>query len=285
MLAKCSRCTQTFQTERYGEQFCPFCGAAVMIAAPAGAAAGGPIPVPGAVGGPQDQDAPIDRPAEHGGWFAAAVETWKKSVLEPNVFFARLRPGPDTGGVLGYACVLLLLSGFFSGAMQLLQGALQRSQFEQLQTQLSQLPPELRTVMETMLHFLQPSLASLAIGPIAAVVSFFVNAALMHVALMIVGGNKQGFTATLRAMGLAQGPMIFNVVPFCGGFIGAVWTLVLNVMGLSALHRVGVGRVIGAYATLIVGLCCLCVVPVGILAGVAGARAASAVHAGSTELP
>jgi hypothetical protein len=286
VLAKCSRCTQTFQTERLGEQFCPFCGAAVMIAgAPGAPALGGPIPIPGGPGDAQDQDAPVDRPADHGGWFAAAVATWKQSVLAPNVFFARLRPGPDTGGALGYAVAVLLVGGFFAGAVSILQGALQRGQYAQLESQLGQLPPEARSIILGMLHFIQPSLSSLVIIPLISVVGFFVNAALFHLALMIVGGNKQGFTATLRALAFAQGPALFNVLPFCGSAIGGIWTLVLNVMGLSALHRVGVGRVIGAYAVLLFGLCCLCIVPIGVAAGVMFSRAASAHVSSPVDVP
>jgi len=275
VLAKCSRCSQTFQTDRYGEQFCPFCGAQVMIAAPAGAApppgataTPGAMPPPAASGAalPQDQEAPIDNPAAHGGWFNAALATWKQSLFEPNKFFERLKPGPDTGGALGYGVALLLVGGIFGGLMQFLQNLLQKSQMDQVMSQMSELPAETRHMVASLLGMMASPALIVAL-PILTVVSFFINAGLMHLALMIVGGNKNGFSATLRALCFASGPAIFNAVPFCGGMAAGIWTLILNVMGLSGLHRVSIGRVIGAYAVLIFGSCCLCLVPLGAAIG------------------
>lgn len=281
MLAKCSRCSQTFQTDRYGQQFCPFCGAEVMIAAPGQPPAGGapgpgmPPPPGGSLGdGPQDQPAPIDVPDQHGGWLNAAVATWKKVILEPVVFFGRLRPGPDTGGALGYAMVLLAVGGVFAGGVQYLQGMLQRAQFSQVQEQLGQMPADAQKIMGAFLKFAQPSPTLIISTPIIAVVGFFIGAALLHLCLMIVGGNKQGFTATIRALAFAQTPYLFNIVPMCGALAASIWTLVLGVMGLAGVHRISIGRVIGAYAVLFAGCCCLCVVPTGAIMAWAFSQAA-----------
>ena len=99
MLAKCSRCTQTFQTDRYGEQHCPFCGATVAIATPAAPAPSAAAPD----GGAQDRPAPFDEPGAHGGLLSAFVKTWRQSLFEPQAFFTRLRVGSDWGGAYGYA--------------------------------------------------------------------------------------------------------------------------------------------------------------------------------------
>ena len=292
MLAKCSRCSQTFQTDRYGEQFCPFCGAAVMIAAPAGGAppSGGPPPPgapPGApsASGPQDQDAPVDNPAAHGGWFNAAMETWKKSVFDPNAFFNRIKPGPDTGGAIGYAMAILAVGGIFAGLVRLLEGKLQQAQMAQTMQQLSQLPGNVREPMMMLMKFAQPSVGMALATPILGMVAFFINAALLHVALMIVGGNKNGFTATIRAMAFAQGPALFNVVPFCGALAAGVWTLVLTVMGLAGVHRISVGRAIGAYALLIGVFCCLCCGGIAAMGALVGSAMHGAAGSGAFDVP
>ncbi|MBS2029807.1 MAG: YIP1 family protein [Deltaproteobacteria bacterium] len=287
MLAKCSRCSQTFQTDRYGEQFCPFCGAQVMIAAPAGAAAvpgapgapaaTGALPPPGAAGAApgEPHEAPVDNPNANGGWFNAAMATWKQSVFDPNKFFQGLKPGPDAGGAVGYACAVLAVGGLLAGIMGVLQSLAQRAQMEQLHEQLSQMPPEARQFMDAFMKLAEPGIGTVLLTPVMSVIGFFITAGLLHVALMIVGGNKHGFTATLRAVGYAQGPVLFNVVPFCGGMAAWIWVLVLTVMAMAGVHGISIGRSIGAYAVMFFGLCCLCILPVSALVGAGMASALS----------
>jgi hypothetical protein len=246
----------------------------VSIASPPGAVAPG-APLPPGVPAAQDQPAPVDNPAANGGWVNAAVATWKKSVFDPGPFFNRLTPGPDTGGALGYAVVILAIGGVFGGAMGMLQGLLQRSQVAQMEQQMGQLPAEWRHGMEWLMHFIAPSPLAMLWTPLIAIVAFFVNAALLHLALMIVGGNKNGFSASLRALGFAQGPQLFNVIPICGGMAAGIWTLVLSVIGLAGIHKIGIGRVIAAYAVLLVAACCLCALPIGVFAGVAAGHMGS----------
>jgi hypothetical protein len=44
-------------------------------------------------------------------------------------------------------------------------------------------------------------------------------AAILHVMLLIVGGAKNGFGATLRALCYSRAPEVFQVLPFCGALI------------------------------------------------------------------
>ena len=114
------------------------------------------------------------------------------------------------------------------------------------------------------------------------VVQFFFTAALLHGALWVVGGAKRGFTATVRALAYAQGPYLIALVPLCGASIAGLWTLVLSVIALAALHRISVGRAIGAYAVTIAAACCLCCLPV---VGVASVASMAAVTAATSEHP
>jgi hypothetical protein len=146
---------------------------------------------------------------------------------------------------------------------------------EQLHQQLSEMPPEFRQVMEAIIKFSEPGIGTVILTPILSVIGFFITAGLLHVALMIVGGNKHGFTATLRAVGYAQGPVLFNAVPFCGSLAGSIWVLVLTVMAISGVQQITIGRAIGAYAVMVFGFCCLCIVPVSALVGAGMASALS----------
>ncbi len=265
MLARCSRCTQTFQTDRYGEQHCPFCGATVAIAAPAEAA---PPPRPEAApaAGAAAHAAPLDEPRGQGGWLSALVKTWRQSVLAPQSFFPGLRSGPAWGGALAFAAVILIVAGPFVGLNTALQLFLQ---FSSLGTQ----TPELAHVS----HVVTSSAPLLFIGlalfmPIAGLVNILMSAGLYHLALMIVGGAKGGFSATLRAVGYSYGPYVFGVVPFCGSTVSGFWMLGLLVYALAQLHRISIGRAIGAFAVMLTVRCCCCGLPVGGVTFLAAAK-------------
>ena len=267
MLAKCSRCTQTFQTDRFGEQHCPFCGATVSIATPAG-----PAPAAPGAEGAQDLPAPFDEPSAHGGTFGAFVKTWRQSLFEPQAFFTRLRVGTDWGGAYGYAAVILLVAGPFVGLNTALQLFLQfRS--------LGQQSPELASMAHSVTSLGGWFFVGLAVFmPVAGLLNIVVSAGLYHLALMIVGGAKGGFNATLRAVGYSYGPYLFGIVPFCGSTISGLWMLVLLIFALSKLHRISVGRAVGAFAVMLTASCCCCGLPAGGFAGYAMMKAIEATH-------
>jgi hypothetical protein len=273
LLAKCSRCAQTFQTERFGEQFCPFCGARVLIANPAGSAtpnpsspnaSSGPSGTPGTSGtpgvagadGPQDQEAPIDRPEANGGLLPAFAATWKKSVFDPGAFYGRLRVGNDWGGALIFALLCLVAGGVLVGLLQSLEFPLQ------MKAQMNNWPPEFRDKVAPYLNMGPLLSIGFALGlPVLALVGLFFQAGVLHLALRILGAAGGGFNATFRAVAFAQGPYLFGLVPICGATVGGVWTLVLVVIGLSKMHRISIGQAVGAYALLFLSYCCCCGVP------------------------
>jgi hypothetical protein len=97
MQARCPRCASVFNTDRSGLQFCPNCGQQVDVpsfpGAPTegGAGWGGPS----GPGGPGSQgpgaalreDTPWERRATVG-WVKGLFETWKRTVLTPQAFWA-----------------------------------------------------------------------------------------------------------------------------------------------------------------------------------------------------
>src|SRR6266571_2797232 len=93
-------------------------------------------------------------------------------------------------------------------------------------------------------------------APLLIVIGIFINSAVLHLCLMIVGGAKQSFETTFRVICFSVGsidPLL--VIPFCGGFIVAVWRIVLYCIGLVRAHETDAGRVVLAvFLPLIV--CC-----------------------------
>jgi hypothetical protein len=94
-------------------------------------------------------------------------------------------------------------------------------------------------------------------APLWVPLVILISVVLQHVFLLIVGGARQGFGATLRALVYASAPSILAVVPLCGAVVGSLWSVVLGVIGLSTLHRITIGRALFAVLLPLV-LCCAC---------------------------
>jgi hypothetical protein len=93
--------------------------------------------------------------------------------------------------------------------------------------------------------------------------SIFVGSAITHLCVMIVGGNKKGFEATFRALAYAFGGNLFGLIPFIGGTIGGIYSLVLMIFGIREGHGISTGK-----AVLAVLLPVIVVVGLGILVAI-----------------
>jgi len=112
------------------------------------------------------------------------------------------------------------------------------------------------------------SIGLMVVAPILVVIGLFVGAAIVHLFLLLVGGATAGFGATLRTMAYASTTQVVQVIPFCGGFVAAIWALVLEIVGLAIVHRTTQGK--AALAVLLpVALCCVCIAVAFALAGAA----------------
>ena len=94
------------------------------------------------------------------------------------------------------------------------------------------------------------------LAPIFVAVLIFVGAAILHLCLMIVGGARQPFETTFRVVCFSLGSTNpLGIVPICGGFIGCVWGIVVECIGLARAHETDTGRaVLAVFLPLIV--CC-----------------------------
>ena len=88
----------------------------------------------------------------------------------------------------------------------------------------------------------------LILSPLLVGLGLFIMSGILHLLLRIVRGGSHGFEATFRVVAYGQATQIFAVVPFIGGFVGGLWLLVIEIIGLREMHETSYLRVILAFA-------------------------------------
>jgi len=72
--------------------------------------------------------------------------------------------------------------------------------------------------------------------PFFVMAGMFIYAGIMHLLLLVVRGGQHGFEGTFRVIAYAQAAQIWGLIPFVGGWIGSVWQLIVQVIGLREIH-------------------------------------------------
>lgn len=98
--------------------------------------------------------------------------------------------------------------------------------------------------------------------PFFLIVSIFIYSGILHLLLYIVGGGKKGFEATFRVVSYAQATQAWVLIPFIGGWIGGVWQLIVQIIGLREIHESSYSRVIIAF---LIPIALIFLVTVGVL--------------------
>lgn len=80
------------------------------------------------------------------------------------------------------------------------------------------------------------NIVSLLASPVTAAAFVFAQAALMHLTLMLLGGNQLGFEATFRVAAYGKAASVLGLLPFCGGMLAIILELAIDVMGLYSIH-------------------------------------------------
>jgi len=114
-----------------------------------------------------------------------------------------------------------------------------------------------------------------AILPFAIALGLFINAGIVHLMLMLLGGAKYPFETTFRTIAYSAGSAsLWGMVPLCGPYINAIVQLVFCVMGLSKMQEISGGK--AAAAVLLPFFICCGVVVFAVVAiiGLAAAGAA-----------
>ena len=90
-------------------------------------------------------------------------------------------------------------------------------------------------------------LITLAAVPIWVIFSMFINAAILHLMLLIVRGGGNRFEATFRVVAYSQATQIWCLIPVVGSWIAGAWQLVVQVIGLREMHETTYLKVIIAF--------------------------------------
>lgn len=187
-------------------------------------------------------------PPEDGPILARLAETWKRSTFEPTPFFRQIpRRGGTGAAVVYYLVVGVLLSGVNLFWATLALGA---GHEETVATGLDALHPLTRFLL----------------APLALLIALAASAAVTHVLLLVVGGANHGLGTTVRTFCYAYSPMAFGVVPVLGSLVGAVWSVVLAIIGLREAHETAAWRTaLAVLFPLAIGLAILAVATAAVL--------------------
>ena len=92
--------------------------------------------------------------------------------------------------------------------------------------------------------------------PVILLIGMFIASGILHLCLMIVGGAKKPFETTFRVVCFSSGSTyLLAMIPVCGGFVAAVYNIVLECMGLARAHETGIDKAVMAVLLPII-ICC-----------------------------
>ncbi len=186
-------------------------------------------------------------------FFERFFKTIKLCLLSPSEFFGEYNFKTSIGLALLFAVIMGFIASFFNFVYQLI-----------FRTSLMSMIAKFGDIPMNELHtqnafFMAGGVMGLIFVPVAVIIGIFVMAGLYHLILMMMGGAKNGFESTFNVVAYSSAVNIFSVVPFCGGTIGGIYNIILNIIGLAKVHETSTGK--SAFAVLApIILCCLCVV-------------------------
>lgn len=151
----------------------------------------------------------------------AFVQTWREATFHPASFFSRLPKNDHPGAAILYNILIaVIVAGvqlFWSNVIDT------KGVYERLGLGLLGGGPG--------------SIVDFLLTPLLAILGLYFAAAICHVTLKLVKGQKYGFNASLRTFGFTSSPTLFAVLPFAGTAIGVVWACVLSIVGLREVHE------------------------------------------------
>jgi hypothetical protein len=200
----------------------------------------------------------------------ALWDTWRWTMFDPDAFWRRLDPSARPSEALFYGWTLAGVAAVVAAPFQALQLGAQGMQMRRLFTDESDVPRQVREILEVIF---QPSgVLALSLGfAILSVVLYplfvVIVAGVIHLLCMLFDCARYGFGATLRTVAYASAPSVLHGIP-CLGIAAFVYAIVLLIWGVTRVQETSGGRAAGAVLTLPVLLCCGCG-SVGVMAVVA----------------
>jgi len=197
---------------------------------------------------PEESSLPWQDRERYPSFVNALWETLKLVLFEPSKAFSQIKAEGSLAGSMLYIVILGSVGGYIGLAWQLLGRAVGLTVGAAAQGE-----ADMVVAVGGMTIF---ALLSALIIPIGVLIGSFVGSAILHVCLWIVGGANRSFEATYAVMAYCGGSTsLFSLIPFCGGLIGAVWNIVIEIIGLREAHGTTTGRAaLAVFLPLIV--CC-----------------------------
>jgi hypothetical protein len=216
-----------------------------------------PIP-PGARTGP-----PWEQPGEP---LQRFVDTMKGVLLDPMVTFTQMRREGGLGAPLAYFLIGLLVATAASLVWHLVGLGMR-------------LPMSMGGGAAEMTGAMAGLGFVLIVLPICQVLGLFIGSGIIHLVLMLFGGAKYGFEATVRTAAYSQGSVFpLFLVPICGNMVAGIWALVCMVIGLAQMHDTTIGKAAAAVIIPIVVCCGLLIAFGAAFIAMIGLAAAHAAH-------
>ncbi len=122
------------------------------------------------------------------------------------------------------------------------------------------------------------TLLLLAVAPLLIAAVLYVSTAMSHLLLMVLRGAGAGFEATFRVAAYTMGATaVWSLLPFCGNLVGAIWWIVIAIIGFSRAHNITTGKAMIAVLTPLLLCLCLCCGFYGLIAAIGMGAAFNAI--------
>jgi hypothetical protein len=168
--------------------------------------------------------------------FARIIDTVREVLFRPRDFF---RAMPRTGG-LGHPLLFYLLTATVGAVAGVL-----------FQFALTSMQGQDQALMVLVLPFV------VVFTPVLLAIAAFIAAGLYHVMLLLFASARHPFETTFRVVVYSGGATgLIGMIPICGSLIGAVWQIVVLIVGLSEAQETSTGK--AAAAVLIPAVLCCC---------------------------
>ncbi len=161
------------------------------------------------------------------GFLKAFYRTTRDSLFSPSQFFKKISSGEGYWAPLIYA----LITGIIGKGFAIFWFWLFMAQW---------IPIMDRIPFRYSLSILQ----IVAPLPFQQAIAIFIVSAIIHLCLMIVRGNNNGYKTTFRAISYSNSAQLFSIVPFVGSFIGFIYMIILFILGAREGHGISTGKAV-----------------------------------------
>jgi len=174
------------------------------------------------------------------GFFASLWATFTDVMFSPSEFYSKMPQKGKVGSALLYAVLFGILGLILSApTFFLLQYPIAKS---------LSLPTE-----DFYALLLGSYTFAVFFSPLFIVLLYLVLAVVYHLCILLVGGSG-GFDTTLKVIAYSASASVFQVLPYIGGFVNAIYSVVLWAIGFQKAHNLSPVRAgFAAFLPVIVG--------------------------------